>query len=304
MTLQQLRYIVSVANSGSISKSAEALFMSQPNLSNTIKGVESELGVRLFSRTNRGVQLTQDGEEFVSYARSVLTEMDKLELQYSSRKSGSLHLTVSAARSSAAAMAMAAYLGGLKSDYAVNFKETNAFGALEDVSTDFADLAIVKYSRDQEDFFRKVAEGKNLIFEPFAESSCCLLLSEDHPLTGKTRIFSSDLTQYPEIVHADFKEPITQKTFSLHPAESPCTKTVYVFDRGTAMLMLAHLPGSYLWTTATAPEVLSAYHLVECICEDNAPTLFEALIYPKDSVIIQSFRNVLLKRYAKQDIES
>ena len=299
MTLQQLRYVVSVANSGSISKSADALFMSQPNLSNTIKGVEAELGVKLFFRTNRGVQLTQDGEEFISYARNVLAEMDKLESQYGGKRSGSLRLTISVARSSVAAMAMVDYLNELESDYTVYFKETNAFGALEDVSTDCADLAIVKYSKDQEDFFRKVAEGKGMAFEPFAENSSSLLLSEDHPLAGKTSIFSSDLVPYPEIVHADFKEPITQKTFLLNPAESPCTKTVYVFDRGTAMLMLAHLPGSYLWTATTAPEVLSAYHLVERVCEDNAPALYEALIYPKDSAISRAFRSALLKRYIR-----
>ena len=78
MNLQQLKYAVEIARVGSISKAAKNLYMGQPNLSKSIKELEAELGQTLFSRTARGVQPTRAGEDFLGYARSILSQVESL----------------------------------------------------------------------------------------------------------------------------------------------------------------------------------------------------------------------------------
>ena len=76
MQLSQLMYFVTVAEQGSINKAAEKLFVTQPNLSKAIGNLESELKVRIFDRTNKGVILTEDGKKLYEYARTILNQME------------------------------------------------------------------------------------------------------------------------------------------------------------------------------------------------------------------------------------
>ena len=301
MTIQQLRYTVAVADSGSITKTAETLFMAQPNLSNAIKALESEIGVTLFVRTPRGVRPTRDGEEFIMYARRILTQVDQLELQYQAKRYDCIRLSVSVARSSSIAMARAAYLSELSTGYRVHFRETTAFDAIQDVTSESADLGIVKYSRDQEEIYKRLAASKKLVLERFSQQVCRVLMSKDHPVSGAEPLYADALLPYPELLHADFKEPITQKTVALRPEEDPARKTIYIYERGSVALLLSNVPGSYLWTSTTAPEVLTAYDLVERTCADNAPHIYEALDYREETLLHNTaaadFRATLLKRY-------
>jgi DNA-binding transcriptional LysR family regulator len=86
MTLQQLKYFIEVVNCGSINKAAEGLFIAQPSLSNAIKDLETELGLELFTRTPKGITLTQDGVEFMGYARGVAEQSGLLEQRYLNKK--------------------------------------------------------------------------------------------------------------------------------------------------------------------------------------------------------------------------
>ena len=86
MTLQQLRYIIEIVNSGSMSAASEKLFLTQPSLSMTVKELEQELGIEIFLRTNRGISLTNDGVEFLAYARQVVEQVDLLESRYHTKK--------------------------------------------------------------------------------------------------------------------------------------------------------------------------------------------------------------------------
>ena len=79
MTLQQLRYVVTIVNEGSISEAAKHLFLSQPSLSKAVKELESEVGIEIFNRTSKGITLSSDGKEFLSYARQVVEQAELLE---------------------------------------------------------------------------------------------------------------------------------------------------------------------------------------------------------------------------------
>ncbi|MBR3770709.1 MAG: LysR family transcriptional regulator, partial [Clostridium sp.] len=87
MTLQQLRYVIIVADSGSMNEAAKQLFISQPSLSESIKELECEIGIDIFLRSNRGIKLTLEGEEFLGYARQVTAQFSLLEDKYIAKTS-------------------------------------------------------------------------------------------------------------------------------------------------------------------------------------------------------------------------
>lgn len=82
MTIQQLKYIVSVAENGSITEAAKKQYISQPSLSNSIKDIEKEIGITIFARSRSGIALTKEGTEFIGYARQVIQQMELLEDKY------------------------------------------------------------------------------------------------------------------------------------------------------------------------------------------------------------------------------
>ena len=86
MTLQQLKYALTIARSGSINEAAKQLFISQPSLSETIRELESEVGFDIFLRSNRGIVITPEGEEFLSYAGQVTEQFGLLESKYIDKK--------------------------------------------------------------------------------------------------------------------------------------------------------------------------------------------------------------------------
>ena len=86
MTLTQLRYAITVANSDSMNEAARNLFISQPSLSAAIKELEEEAGIEIFRRTNRGISVTPEGEEFIGYARQVVEQYNLIENKYIDKK--------------------------------------------------------------------------------------------------------------------------------------------------------------------------------------------------------------------------
>lgn len=82
MTLQQLRYITMVAEKGTISEAAKELFISQPSLTNAIRELEQEMQVTIFHRTNKGVTITAEGDEFLAYARQILDQVGLMQERY------------------------------------------------------------------------------------------------------------------------------------------------------------------------------------------------------------------------------
>ena len=82
MTLQQIKYVIAIADSGSMNEAAKQLFVSQPSLSGSVKELEKELGFDLFIRSNKGIVITRDGEEFLGYARQVAQQYNLLESRY------------------------------------------------------------------------------------------------------------------------------------------------------------------------------------------------------------------------------
>lgn len=157
MTLQQLRYVTAVADTGTISRAAQQFFIAQPSLTNAIRELEQELGLTIFHRTNRGVALTPEGEEFLGYARQVLAQMELIEEKYLGTAPVKHQFCVSAQHYSFAVEAFVELLreyGGEEYDFRI--RETQTYEIIEDVAKLRSEVGVLYLNQDNETVLRKV----------------------------------------------------------------------------------------------------------------------------------------------------
>ena len=202
MTLQQLKYIVTVAECGSINEAAKQLFISQPSLSNAIKEVELEAKRTLFLRTPRGMQLTEEGMEFLGYARQVLQQMDMLEGKYLNEQNGKQRFSVSTQHYTFAANALVELVkqfGGEVYDFTLH--EGTTHDIIENVKNLRSDLGIIYLSYANETVIRKLLSDNDLIFKHLFTAKPHVFLFKNHPLASKDIVTLDELENYPYITY-------------------------------------------------------------------------------------------------------
>ena len=132
MNLQHMKYAVAVAETGSINKAADRLFVGQSNLSRAIKELENSLGVAIFERSAHGMELTPEGGVFLRYAKAILQQVDEVEHMFTEGSAKKKHFSISVPRSSYISEAFARFSCELSADeeFEVFYKETNAMRTL------------------------------------------------------------------------------------------------------------------------------------------------------------------------------
>lgn len=275
MTLQQLRYIVEIYKTGSITKSAANLFMSQPNLSSALKELESEIGTSIFVRTTRGVVPTQEGQKFISYAQSILSQMDKLEFIFKNQKNQAISLNIACVRSSHVARSLADYYNSLPKDVAVNLQlmETTPMKVMESIANSQADIGRITFSEQNYVVFNNFVRKNRLIMELLWKVNTYILISKNNPLAQEEEITMDMLKNYTRIYYSDIE-------FDIVPSDE-LSRTIGVNERGSMMDILENSTDCYLWTISTHPNTLRSRNLVAKPCK-NSPSFIEALLYLKD----------------------
>lgn len=198
MTLQQLRYIVEVAETGNITEAARRLFISQPSLTNAIHELEKEMQITIFNRTNKGVSVSGDGDIFLSYARQVLEQTALLEGKFLGRKEHGAKFSVSCQHYSFAVNAFVDVIrefGGDKYDFTL--RETQTYEIIEDVSRLRSEIGILYTSSRNEEFILKLIKQSGLKFEELFIAKPHVFISSSHPLAGKKILTLEDLEMYP-----------------------------------------------------------------------------------------------------------
>ena len=232
MTLQQLRYVVSVAEAGSITVAAKALYISQPSLSNAIRDVEAEVGLTIFVRSRTGVSLTNEGMEFLGYARQVLQQMELLEDKYISALPQKTRFGVSTQHYTFTENAFVDLVKRFRQDrYEFYFNEAGTHQILEDVKNRISDLGIIYLSAENETVLRKTLEEFGLCFVPLFSAKPHVFLQKEHPLSGKEKLKLSDLELYPRLnfVQGNYESSYySEELFSTIPAD----KEIRINDRG------------------------------------------------------------------------
>ncbi|MBQ4510041.1 MAG: LysR family transcriptional regulator [Clostridia bacterium] len=282
MNIQFLKYAVEVAKQKSISKAARNLFMGQPNLSRSIKELEDELGIIIFERTSKGINPTPDGEEFLQYAKRILSQIDEVEEIYKVGKKKKSQFSVCVPRAGYIAYAFAEL--AKKIDTAnpaeIFYKETNSMRTINNVLKGDYNLGIIRYQTTFEKYFQSMFLEKNLIAETITEFNYVLAMSDKHPLAKKESITPEDLSEFVEIIHGDPYVP-SLPVIDVKKAEMSeyVDKRIYVFERASQYMLLDKVPNTFMWISPIPNEMLRDYDLIEKKCDFSKKKYKDVLIY-------------------------
>ncbi|MGE7839354.1 LysR family transcriptional regulator [Lysinibacillus sp. NPDC093712] len=257
MTLQQLKYVIEVARSRSISKAAQKLFISQPSLSNALKELENEIGIIIFMRTNRGIVMTPEGLEFLGYARQVVEQAALLENRYSSNQPSQQHFSVSAQHY---AFAVSAFVRLLKEynrdEYEFTLRETKTYEIIEDVKNLHSEIGILYVNDFNQKVIHKFLREGNLIFHELFEAKPHVFISSQNPLAKKEFVTLSDLMPYP---YLSFEQGDYNSFYFSEEILSTISrpKNIRVSDRATLFNLLIGLNGYTISTGVISHELNS-----------------------------------------------
>lgn len=197
MTLQQLQQVIMIADCGSMNEAAKRLYVSQPNLSAVVKELEKEIGLTIFLRSNRGIRITPEGEQFIGYARQVVEQYSLLENKYIGRESKKI-FSVSAQHYSFAVKAFVETVKRVGMDqYEFAMHETKTHTVIDNVRNMISELGVLYLSDFNEKVLHKIFRENNLIFTELFACDTYVYLWKNHPLAGRRSVSMDDLKDYP-----------------------------------------------------------------------------------------------------------
>lgn len=198
MTLQQLKYAITIADSPSMNEAAKTLFITQPSLSASIKELESEIGITLFNRTNRGVTITPEGNEFLGYARQVVEQYQLIENKYVDKQGVKKKFSVSTQHYTFAVKAFVETVKDFGMDeYEFAVYETRTYEIIQDVNLGKSELGILYLNDFNRQVLTKIINENGLEFIPLFDCKTYVYLWNGNPLAKKDQISLKDLDDYP-----------------------------------------------------------------------------------------------------------
>lgn len=285
MNLLHMKYAVVVAETGSMNKAAEKLYVGQPNLSRAIRELEANLGITVFDRSARGMELTPDGEVFIRYAKSILRQVDSVEELFRNGGTGRKRFSISVPRASYVTDAFAKFTNMLDKDTPVEiyYKETNAMRALKNVIQEDYGLALIRYAATYDRYYKAMMEEKGLEFELITEFHYVLIMNADSPLASLDSITFNDLRDCIEIAHADPYVP-SLPLAEVKKEELPDDgrRRIFVFERGSQFELLAQNRETYMWVSPIPDSLLQRYGLVQRVCDENRRVYRDVLVHRAD----------------------
>lgn len=282
MNILHLKYAVEVEKTRSISKAAENLLMGQPNLSRAIKELEESLGIILFNRTSKGMSPTLQGEEFLQYAKKILTQIYELEAIYKNKKSDKQTFSISVPRASYIACAFTEFAKNIdtKKQAEIFYRETNSMCVINNILQSDYKLGIIRYQAIFEEYFKTLLYKRGLSYDVILEFSRQLVMSKNHPLANKNDIKMSDLAQYIEIAHPDPYVP-SLPFLDTKKAEFSelINKRIFVCERGSQFDLLSNVRNTFMWVSPIPKFLLERYGLVQKKCSENKKVYKDVLVY-------------------------
>lgn len=246
MTLQQIYYALVTAEEGSMNKAAERLFISQPTLTSAIKELESETGITIFNRSNRGVSLTKEGNEFLMYAKQVYLQYELLKDKYGPKGTKKKKFSVSCQHYSFATKAFVETVKQYQSDkYELAIKETKTMDVIKDVGNSESEVGILYLSESNRKYILKLLEEHDCSFHPIVSCDAYVYLYKNHPLAQKKSIGFSDLQEYPCLAFDQGEDGafyLAEEILS----ENDYSQIIKVNDRSTALNLMIGLNGYML----------------------------------------------------------
>lgn len=261
MTIQQLRYVTVICDEGSLNKASEQLYIAQPSLTSALQELEKELGITIFNRSGRGVTPTNDGLEFIHYAREVLNQYDNLLEKYG--KGGTLKkkFGISTQHYSFAVKSFVELVKRFGTDeYEFAIRETRTRDVIDDVFNGKSEIGILYLNDFNRKPLEKLLKSNGLTFTPLTECNAYVYLWKGHPLAGKASIRFEDLKDYPCLsFEQGDKGSFYYAEEILSTSEYP--KTIKATDRATMLNLMIGLNGYTLCSGVISEELNGSDYL-------------------------------------------
>lgn len=281
MNILHMKYAVEVAKVGSLNKAAETLLIAAPNVSRSIKELEADIGISIFERTTKGMELTPEGEEFINYAKGILNQIDEVENFYKKGSAKKQKFSISVPRACYISEAFSQFSKSLSKEAAeIFYKETNSQRTIRNMLEHDYKLGIIRYAENYDKYFKAMLEEKGFCYEMVTEFTYSLIMSADNPLSQKETITFDDLADYIEIAHADPYVP-SMPLSKVVKEELPdnIDRRIFIFERASQFDLLSNNPETFMWVSPAPESLLKRYNLVQKKCVDNKKIYKDVLIY-------------------------
>ena len=243
MTLQQLKYADAVASCGSISEAARRCFVTQPTLTESVRLLEEELRMAIFTRSTKGVSVTREGEEFLASARQILSDAARIQEKYTGKAVRRPQFAVSCQHY---AFAVEAFMDVVKANgadtYDFTLRETVTSEIIDDVARHRSEIGILYLSRRNERAIMKILRKEELVFEGLFEAKPHVFLGKKHPLAKKKSIRPQELDAYPYLTYEQGSENALYFAEEVMPSIDR-KKNIRVRDRATMTNLVLGLDG-------------------------------------------------------------
>ena len=243
MTLTQLRYAITISETGSFNKAAQILYVSQPSLSNAIHDLEDEFSITIFHRSGRGISLTNEGVEFITYARQVYHQYESLLDKFGKNGNLKKKFGVSTQHYSFATKSFVEMVKKFNTaEYDFAIRETKTREVIDDVSTQKSEIGILYLSNFNKNMILKMLNSADLEFHHLINCQIYVYIYKDHPLAKKEIIPFDDLKDYPNLSFEQGDNSSFYFSEEIY-ANKEYQRMVKVNDRATMLNMMRGLYG-------------------------------------------------------------
>ena len=283
MNILHMKYAVEVAKVGSLNKASESLLIAVPNISRSIKELELDLGITIFDRTTKGMCLTPEGEEFINFAKGILSQIEAVEKYYKDGAPNKQRFSISVPRACYISEAFAEFSKTLTKDSAeIFYKETNSQRTIHNMINHDYKLGIIRYAENYDKYFKAMLDEKGFVYDLVTEFSYSLIMSTENPLAKKEEITFDDLTDYIEIAHADpFVPSMPLSKVIKEELPDNIDRRIYIFERASQFDLLSTNTQTFMWVSPVPESLLKRYNLVQKKCVENKKVYKDVLIRKK-----------------------
>ena len=306
MKIQQLEYIIAIAQAGSITAAAKNLHQAQPNISIALRDLETEIGMQIFWRTPNGMVLTPEGETFLVRAKNIVESMHMLESDYTNRTDNSISLKIVSSRSSYIASVISEWIKTISPEKKINISILGSVtnSVIEYVSSGKTDIGIIRLPKSQLDVYTENLANRKLSYKILMTFKMELLVHRDSELAKYDDVPIEELKKYTEIVHGDDEINLFGRTFINESYENDTDRNrIYVHDNGNKVMFLDTLPNTYMWTApTTSGNIIIPEYLITKKCSYADIDISDIIIFKKSAEnnrIIKNFTDFTAE-YAKK----
>lgn len=267
MTIQQCKYVLEIAATGSFSQAAKKLFIAQSSLSISVKSLEQELGIRIFDRSGNGVCLTQDGAEFVRYANQIVEAGNFVAQRYHAPRPQRRLNIVTQHYDFVADIFGRFLLASGDEGYKFSIREIETHNVISEVARASSDIGIIAMKDSDSEILKRYLSTRNLTFSPILQAAAHMFMRKDHPMAGEKRMHITQMKDYPYVSYEQgghnssfFTEEI------LDPQNIRCH--IEISDRATLMNLLL-TTDAYTVGTGIMPSALNKGEIVSIPLESE-----------------------------------